>query len=233
LTPVKFNPLRTSYNVVLFFDRPIVDWIGVVPRFFDMIFQTVGTKIPVNAKEFSAASHGNLGEINVRYNIFGGPSSFTLHVDRLAADFPTLLPGDYALVRDLLNTVHDAFSATFPNTAVKRLESNNGEHLEILPPASVEAVLAPYRMASVDDIFKGEAINQPGLKFTLKGSVRAWQYGILMEQSLLHVGALFTLHNLRIEDLTHLQTFEEKIAFGSRIEQMCLKALGLERADAA
>jgi hypothetical protein len=228
---VRFKPLRTTYNVALFFERPILDWMGVVPRFFDMIFRTVGTKIPVNAKEFSATPHANLGEVNVRYNVFGGPSSFTLYVDRLAADFPTLLPGDYALVRDLLSTVHDAFAAAFPNVVAKRLESNNGEHLEILPPASVDAFLAPYRLAGVDEVFKAEAVNQPALKFTLKGSISAWQSGILVEQSLLHVGALFALHNLRIDDLTRLQNFEEKVAFGSRIEQMTFNALGLERAD--
>jgi hypothetical protein len=230
---IKFKPMRTSYNVALFFDRPIVDWVGVVPRFFDMIFRTVGAKIPVNAKEFFAASHANLGEINGRYNVYGGPSSFILYADRLAADFPSLLPGDYPLVRDLLSTVHDAFAETFPNTVVKTLESNNGEHLEILPPASVEAFLAPHRLPGVDDAFKAEAINRPGLKFTLKGAARAWQYGVLIEQSLLHVGALFAHYNLKIEDLTHLQTFEEKIAFGSRIEQMTFNALGLERADGA
>jgi hypothetical protein len=134
---VKFKPLRTTYNVALFFEQPIFDWSGVVTRFFEMIFRTVGTKIPVNAKEFSAGSHANFGEINGRYNIFGGPSSFTLYADRLTADFPTLLPGDYALVRDLLGTMHGALAVTFPNVVAKRLESSNGEHLEILPPASV------------------------------------------------------------------------------------------------
>jgi hypothetical protein len=229
----KFKPLRTTYNVAIFFEHPIVDWVGVFAHFFEMIFRTVGTKIPVNAKEFSAASHANLAEINGRYSIFGGPSSFTLYADRLAADFPTLLPGDYALVRDLLATVHDGFAATFPNSVMKRLESSNGEHLEILPPASVEAFLAPHRLTVVDDLFEAEAINQPGLKFTLKGSMHAWQYGILVEQSVLHAGALFAHHYLKLDDLTHLRTFEEKIAFGSRIELMTFKALGLERVDGA
>jgi hypothetical protein len=228
---VKFRPLQTTYNVALFFDRPIVDWIGIVPRFFDMIVQKVGAKIPVHAKELSAASHSNLGEINGRYNIFGGPSSFTLFADRLAGDFPSLLPGDYHLVRDLLGTVHDAFATTFPNIISKRLESNNSEHLEVLPPASVEGFLGPHRLSSIEDAFKAEAINQPGIKFTLKGSTSAWQYSVLMEQSVLNVGALFVLHTLSIQDLARLRTFEEKIAFGSHIEQMALKALGLERAD--
>jgi hypothetical protein len=229
--PVKFKSLRTNFNVALFFERPIVDWVGVVPRFFDMIIQTVGTKIPVNVKEFSAASHANLGEINGRYNIFGGPSSFTLYADRLVGDFPSLVPGDYSLVRLLLSTAHDAFSGTFPNVVGNRLESNNGEHLEILPPASVEGFLGPHRLSSIEDAFKTEAINQPGIKFTLKGSTSAWQYGLLMEQSVLNVSALFVLHTLSIQDLARLRTFEEKIAFGSHIEQMALKALGLERAD--
>src|SRR5689334_3270865 len=99
---VKLRPLRFTENYQLIFDRPIFDWTGVTQNFFDVIFKQVGAKIPVHVNEFSAYASGKLNEMYARYNVYGGPSSVSLFSDRLAIDFPNLLPADIPLVGELL-----------------------------------------------------------------------------------------------------------------------------------
>src|SRR6266481_3362545 len=141
---VKYAPLRETMHVDLFFERPIFEWAGMLPKFFGMIFSKVGAKIPVSPKEFSVTDSANMGETSGRYNIYGGASSISIFVDRLAADFPLLAPSEYALVRVLLKTVHDEFISEFPNCPVSRVEYSSGDHIEILAPHTVKEFLGRY-----------------------------------------------------------------------------------------
>jgi hypothetical protein len=182
----KYRPLRSTDRTELFFQRPIFDWTGVVPKFFGMIFTQVGAKIPVNPKEFLAVQSANVGEVQIRYSVYGGPSSISMFADRLCLDFPVLIPSDYRLVRDLLKTVHDGFVSEFPDYPISRVERTSGDHIEILPPNTVKAFLAQRRFPNLDEAFKTEAIIEPAIKFSAKGTMQPWEYAVTAEQSLLH-----------------------------------------------
>jgi hypothetical protein len=227
----KYRPLRSTDRTELFFERPIFDWTGVVPKFFGMIFARVGAKIPVNPKEFSAVQSANVGEVQIRYNVYGGPSSISMFADRLCADFPVLTPSDYPLVRDLLKTVHDGFASEFPNCPISRIEHSSWDHIEILPPHTVKAFLAQHRFPRLDETFKTEAITEPGIKFSVKGTMQPWEYAVMAEQSLFHAAALFVSHTLKLHDVSKVPTFEDKVALAFHVEELTLKALGLERTD--
>jgi hypothetical protein len=227
----KYRSLRETLHVQLFFQRPIFDWTGVIPKFFNMIFTAVGAKIPVNPKEFSAVASSNAGEVQGRYNVYGGPSTISIYADRLSAEFPVLTPGDYPLVRTLLETVHDGFMSEFGDVPVGRVEYSSADHIEILPPHTVKEFLATHRCLAIEDTFKDEAVYQPAIKFSLKGTAQQWEYSLLAEQSLLHAAALFVSHILILNEAAKLPTFQDKVTLGYHVEQMALKALKLERAD--
>ena len=231
MDPVKYRPLRSTQQVELFFERPIFDWTGVMPKFFGMIFTGVGAKIPVNSKEFSAVTSANVGEVQGRYNIYGGPSSISIFADRLSIDFPVLSTSDYPLVIDLLKTIHDGFASEFSNYPVRRMQSSSTDHIELLPPNTVTEFLARHRLPSLGETFGAEAIIEPGIKFSVKGTTVAWEYAVTAEQSLFHAAALFVTHTLKLNDITKLPTFEDKVALGIHVEGLTLKALGLERTD--
>jgi hypothetical protein len=148
-------------------------------------------------------------------------------------DFPVLSPGDDPLARELLKTVHDGFASEFPNYPFSRVESSSMDHMEVLPPHTVKEFLAQHRVPSLDEMFKAEAITEPAIKFSLKGTTQAWEYTVMAEQSLLHAAALFVSHILKLNDLSKLPTFEDKVALGIHVEELTLKALRLERADVA
>jgi hypothetical protein len=228
---IKYRPLRSTQKMEFFFERPIFDWTGVMPKFFSMIFTAVGAKIPVNSKEFSALLSTNVGEVQGRYNIYGGASSISIFADRLSADFPVLTPTDYPLVRDLLKMIHDSFASEFPDCPISRAVSSSMDHIEILPPATVKEFLGRHRLPSLDEAFRAEAITEPAFKFGVKGTTQAWEYAVTAEQSLFHAAALFVTNVLKLNDVTKLPTFEDKVALSMHIEELTLKALGLERVD--
>jgi hypothetical protein len=227
---VKYKPLRSAHNYQLFFERPIFDWVGVMPKFFAMIFKDVGAKIPVTVKEFSVSQTSNWGEVQARYSIYGGPSSISLFADKLSADFPILTPLDYGLVRDLMKTVHDGFTAEFRQCVFGRVEVVYNEHLEVLPPHTVKEFLEQHRISAIGNEFGTHGIIEPALRFSVKGTTGAWEYSVMAEQSLIHASALFLSHSLKLNDAIKLPTFEEKVALGIRVEQLALKGLGLEPA---
>jgi hypothetical protein len=227
----KYRSLRETLHVQLFFHRPIFDWTGVIPKFFKMIFTVVGAKIPVHPKEFSAVASNNAGEVQGRYNVYGGASAISIFADRLSADFPLLTPVDYPLVRTLLETVHDSFTSEFSDVPVAKVEYSSADHIEILLPHTVKEFLDAHRCLAIEDAFKDEAVYQPGIKFSLKGTTQPWEYSVLAEQSLLHAAGLFVSHSLVLNDVAKLPTFREKVELGYHVEQMALKALKLERAD--
>jgi hypothetical protein len=231
---VRIRPLRNAYSVNLYFASPIFDWANLVPRFFEVIYASLGTQIPVTLNELSTPARSNAGECIARYNVFGGPSSISLYLDRVAADFPALNPGDYPLVQLLLRTVHDGLATNFPNLVAKRLESASSEHVEVLPPGTAGEILQPYCIASVEEDFKPNAINEPGIKFTLKSvTAPSWQYAILIEKSILHAGGLFISQQLKLGELDTLSSFEQKVMFGTNLEHRLLGSLGLEREHVA
>jgi hypothetical protein len=229
----QYKSLRESLHVQLYFQQPIFDWTGIIPKFFKMINRAVGAKIPVNPKEFSTMVSNNVGEVEGRYSVFGGASKISIFSDRLAAEFPLVTPVDYPLVRTLLETVHDGFMHEFPDLIVGRVERTSADHLEILLPHTVTEFLASHGCLAIKETFKDEAIYQPGIKFSLKGTTRQWQYSVLAEQSLLHAAALFVSHTLILSDAPTLPTFQDKVELEIHIVQMALKALKLERADAS
>jgi hypothetical protein len=229
---VKLQPLRFTLNIQIVFDRPIFDWTGVMQKFFDMIFRSVGARIPVVMNEFSAYAPGRVSEMYARYNVYGGPSSVSLFADKLIIDFPNLLPGDISLVRELLKIVHDGFAAEFTQASYSRVDVQSGSHLEVLAPDTVKQFLSQYRIESVENTFGAAgAVTEPAIRFAAKSSKPQWTYALMIEQSLMHAAALFLYTNLSLTDAAALPTFEEEIGLVAYVGGLALKAFGVEQTD--
>jgi hypothetical protein len=229
---VKLQPLRFMQNIQLIFDRPIFDWTGLMQKFFDMVFRSVGARIPVVVNEFSTYAPGRVSEMYARYNVYGGPSSVSLFADKLSFDFPNLLPTDIPLVRELLKIVHDGFTAEFTQVSYSRVDMQGGSHLEVLAPDTVKDFLAHYQIKSVEKTF-GEvgAVTEPAIRFSAKSSNPPWTYALMVEQSLLHAAALYVYANLSLTDAATVPTFEEKMRLAAHVGGLALKAFGAEQAD--
>ena len=229
---MKLQPLRFALNIQLMFERPIFDWTGVIQKFFDMIFRSVGARIPVVVNEFSAYAPTKVGEMYARYNVYGGPSSVSLFADKLLIDFPNLLPADIPLVRELLKIVHDSFAAEFTQASYSRVDVQSGSHLEVLAPDTVKQFLSRYKIESVETTFgEAGAVTEPAIRFAAKSSSPPWTYALMVEQSLMHAAALFLYTNLSLTDAAALPTFEEKMILAAYVGGLALKALGVEQTD--
>jgi hypothetical protein len=232
VVPVKFRPLQFAQNIQLTFVRPILDWDGLMPKYFNMILTSVGDRIPVLASQFSASVPGKISDTYARYNIYGGASSITLFPEKLVFDFPQLLPPDIPLVRDLLRIVHDAFAADFSQAIYGRVDLQISEHIELLPPSTVAGFLAPYQIKNVAKAFaEVEAVVEPAIRFAAKNSKPPRTYATMAEQSLLNAAALYVWETISLTDATAVPTFDDKFKLVAQIGALALKAFNLEHSD--
>jgi hypothetical protein len=125
----KYKSLRETLRIEAIFSRPILEWERTSARFYSMIYEALAAKIPVNVGDFSVQPGTILSEVRARYGIYGGATSVTLHANKIVFDFPSLIPSDMPIVREVLSSVHDAFPKAFPELDYKTMEVQSYEHL--------------------------------------------------------------------------------------------------------
>lgn len=231
---IKFQPLQFAQNIQLTFVRPILNWDGLMPKYFDMIFTSVGARVPVLVGQFSASVPSKVSDIYARYNIYGGASSITLFPEKLVFDFPQLLPPDMPLVRDLLRIVHDTFATDFPQATYERIDMQASSHVELLPPDTVTEFLAPHLIKSLGHTFaEMEAVVAPAIRFSAKSSKPPWTCTMMIEQSLMNVAALYIWETISMTQASAVPTFDDKFQLFAHIGAQAMKAFNLEHVDVA
>jgi hypothetical protein len=229
---IKFRPLFYTENVQLSFERPIINWTEVAPKYFDVILTSVGARIPVLVNQFSTSMTGRVSDFFARYSVYGGGSSITLFPDKLVFDFPQLNPSDLPLVSELLRIVHDAFRAEFSQATYSRIDIQTGDHLELMPPSTVAEFLNRYRIKGVDEVFvQTEAIVEPAVRFSAKSSNPPWSCTLMVEQSLMNAAAIFLWENISLTDAGSVGSFDDKFRIAANVGRLTLKALNLESID--
>jgi hypothetical protein len=229
----KCKPLRTNFHCQLPFKRPILEFTNAPARFFSMIYDCLAGKIQVNASDFSA-HHGNmLGDVLARYNIFGGVTSVTILADRLAFDFPNLLPNDFLVAIQIIEAAHDAFPKAFPELDYERADVQTHEHLDVMHETKVKELLAPYEIKSVAAVFgKGRVVQWPAAKSELISEDQRWQCTCTIERSLLKPTAVFVALATSLRKLTPGGPFSQKAELAREVWRSCLAVFGLEIDDA-
>jgi hypothetical protein len=230
----KFKPLRTGFRADALFTRPILDWEHVSSRFFAMVHDALAGKTNPSVADFSVnPAAAVLGEARARYRLFGGATSISIQADRLAFDFPNLLPAEYPIVFDVIAAIHDAFPKSFPELAYERVEAQSVDHLDLVENGAVERFLGRYEIATTDNAFPSPVVMQPGLKFTVVAQDQSWQCALLAERSLLSATALFVSLNMSIRALSDAPSYSDKMARITAVTNSVLGFIGLESVDAA
>lgn len=230
----KCKPLRTNFHCQLPFKRPILEFTNTPGRFFSMMYHCLAGEIQVNTSDFSVRTGNTLGEAQAKYNIFGGVTSVTMHPDRLAFDFPNLIPNDFPLVRQIIEAAHDAFPKEFAELDYERAEMQTHEHLDVMHETKVQELLAPYEIKSVSAVFgKGRVVQLPAAKSELISEDQRWQCTCTIERSLLKPTAVFVALMTSLRKLTPQGPFIEKAELARQVSRSCLAVFGLEVDDAA
>jgi hypothetical protein len=229
----KFTPLRSGFRADALFTRPILDWEHVSSRFFAMVHDALAGKTNPSVADFSVNPASVLGEARARYRLFGGATSISIQADRLAFDFPNLLPADYPIVFDVIAAIHDAFPKSFPELKCERVEAQSVDHLDLVENGAVERFLGRYEIATTDNAFPSPVVMQPGLKFTVVAEDQSWQCTLLAERSLLSATALFVTLNMSIGALSDVPSYSDKMARITAVTNSVLRFIGLESVDAA
>jgi hypothetical protein len=199
-----------------------------------MMYDCLAGKIQVNASEFLYRGGTTLGELLAKYSIFGGATSITIHTDRLAFDFPNLLPNDFPVVMQIIEAAHDAFPHAFSELNYERADIETHEHLDVMHEAKVQELLAPYEIKSVSAVFgEGRVVQRPAAKFELISEDQRWQCTCTIERSLLKPTAVFVALATSLRKLTPKSPFYEKAGLAREVSRSCLAVFGLEVDDAA
>jgi hypothetical protein len=230
----KSKLLRTNFHCQLPFKRPMLEFANTPARFFSMMYDCLAGKIQVNVSEFSARSGNTLGEVQAKYNIFGGVTSVTMHPERLAFDFPNLVPNELPVMTQIIEATHDAFPKVFPELDYERADIQTYEHLDVMHATKVQELLALYEIKSVSAVFgKGRVIQWPAAKSELISEDQRWQCTCTIERSMLQPTAVFVALVTSLRKLTPQGPFVEKAALAREVSRSCLALFGLEIDDAA
>jgi hypothetical protein len=231
---IKSKSLRTNVHCQLPFKRPILEFGNTPGRFFSMMYDCLAGKIQVNTSDFSVRTGNTLGEVQAKYNVFGGITSVSMHADRLVFDFPNLVPNDFPVVRQIIEATHDAFPKVFAELDYERADIQSSEHLEVMHETNVQELLARYEMKSVSAVFgKGRVVQWPAAKFELISEDQRWQCTCTIERSLLKATAVFVALVISLRKLTSQSPFVEKATLVQEVSRSCLAVFGLETDDVA
>jgi hypothetical protein len=199
-----------------------------------MICDALGSRLNIQTGELSMSAGNSFGEVRARYSIYGGNTSVTLMSDKLAFDFPGLLPVDLPLVYEILGTVHDKFPVAFPEIGQPRMEVQDYAHLDLGTVEAVQALLNKFQIHSVGPSFSPMLIiSRPSAKFTVVAEDGSWQCESSIEQSQLISSGLFMSVKMIFHKLPLGLPFLEKAATVQDITKRCLAAVGLESENAS
>lgn len=235
MTKFKYKLLRENLHVQLYFKQPVFTWQQLPVRFFEMIYDALGARLNIQPSELSIQPTHSLGEACARYTVYGGPTSVSLMADRIAFDFPNLLPSDLPVVYEIMGAVHDTFPKSFPEIEEGRIEVQDYAHLDIGTQEAVQTFLNGFRIPMVEQVFGTDlpVVNTPALKFSVVSEDAGWKSVVAVEQSQLSSAALFGSIGTTLVKFPPNKTYLEKAAIVQGITARCLAALNLEIENAA
>ena len=233
MSVIRYKSLRDSIHVQLLLTQPILDWFGVPARFFGMIHSAFRGKLPINPADFSITHGTLLSEFRAKYSLYGGATSVSLLTDRLAFDFPNLLPSDYSVATDVLATVHDAFPKALADLSYDRIEVQSNEHIDVSDNETVVRFLDKFKTTGLQSYFDAPVVQQPTCKFNVTAQDQSWQCGLALEPSLLSHTALFMVVTVSIRNVNPSSSFLDKQTQVRGLIRSMVASVGLENSNGA
>jgi hypothetical protein len=228
-----YKSLRDSVHVQLMFKQPILDWTGISSRFFGMLYNALRGKLPINLSDFSLVTGTLVSDIRAKYSLYGGATSVALLADRLAFDFPNLLPPDYPVAIDVMATIHDALPKAFSEHIYDRIEFQSHKHVDLFNNEAVAEFLEQFETRGLESHFDVPVVQQPSCKFAVAAQDKSWQCSLTIEPSLLVSTALFLAITVSIRTASPLTPFFEKQTQVRELVHSLVGSVGLESADAS
>ena len=227
----KYRTLRASARIEVLFSRPILDWTGVPGRFNVMVYDALSGKVVVNAAELAVYGSAVLGEVYAKYSIYGGATSVALYADKLAFDFPNLVPSDYTVVAQVVSSIHDGFPIAFPELSYSRMSVNSYEHVDLGEAGLVDAFLNRFRIPDAEMSFQSAVVVHPGVRFRAISQDRKWECDFSVERSAMSATGVFSALTVKLNNLDPALSFVEKFKAMRTAATSCYAAVGLENAN--
>ena len=221
-------PIRSDVLLNLHFQRPLLDWQPVSRRFFSMLYDGLTPKYNISPSDLSVFPGNNLGEIFVRFSLFGGGSNISLFANRLSIEFSNLTEVDNPIAIDVVSLIHDAFNREFTDVEPAYLEYRAFDHYNIVGE-EISAVFfddfIPAKLA--ENVQKFKILIEPGIQFRIVDAEHNATATCLAERSVLAPSGIFLSISVNIGQVARWPTFEQKQKRISELAKQCLDALNL------
>ena len=223
--------LRSERVKIIFnaaFAPPIFQRGEIPARFFDLIYSSLTPEFTVDSNDLQVLHGNSLGDAVVKYNIFGGNSTISMSSDKLFAEFPMALPGDYQIIEQLLYAIGAGFCEKFPDSQIIQVQASGYEHASVVSGGTVNEYLAQFEIPTLNSRFrKLGASYTPGARFSILGDKAAWQVFCTIEQSLYLADGLFLNYDVTLKGINTGETLDMQMKRVKTIMEECASALEL------
>jgi hypothetical protein len=226
----KYKVLRENLHVDWFFQKPILNWVQVPSRFFEMLYEQFRDLLNPQLAEMSVnASAVIMSEVRAIYRIYGGNSTATLHSDRLNLSVPGAQPFELALVNQIMAGLHDAFKSKFPEIETGRIEVASYGHLDLGDVAAVNEFLNRFSIPKNEaSLAVPPVLLRPSVRYTAIAEGGEWQGTVQAEHSIQSSTAIFVSMNMSFFKMPPELPFVEKAAVVQSATARCLRMIDLE-----
>ncbi len=225
---VKLRSERVTIILNAVFDPPIFQRSEIPARFYDLIYSSLTPEFTVDLNDLQVLHGNSLGDAVVKYKIFGGNSMISMSSDKLFAEFPMALPGDYQIIERLLYAIGAGFCEKFPNSKITQVQVSGHEHASVVSGSTAREYLAQFEIPAVNSRFHElGASYTPGARFMISGNKAAWQALCSLEQSLYLADGLFLTYDVTLKEVVPGETLDVQMKRVKNITEECASALEL------
>ena len=227
LEMTKLKSERISINLDAVFAPPIFQRNEIPHRFFDLVYSSLTPNFTVDPNDLEVLPGNKLGDVVVKYKIFGGNSSISMSPDKLSAQFPSALHDDFKIIKQLLNKIGTGFSEKFMESNFCQMQVSLFEHAKVVSGGSASKYLAQFEIPAVKSRFSKLGISyKPEAKFIIFKA--DWQAHCSIEQSLLLADGLFLNYDVTMNNLIQGKTIDQQMELVEDIMKECASALELD-----
>ena len=225
---VKLISERVTIILNAVFTPPIFQRGEIPARFFDLVYSALTPEFTVDSNDLQVLHGNTLGDVVVKYKIFGGNSTISMSADKLSAEFPMALPGDYQIIEQLLYGIGTGFSEKFPELRIIQVQTSGHEHASVVTGGTASEYLARFEIPAVNSRFRElDASYIPGARFMVLGDKAAWQALCSIEQSLYLADGLFLNYDVTLKNINQDETLDMHMKQVKKIMEKCASALDL------
>jgi hypothetical protein len=224
--------INASLLIRLPFKRPILNWQPAQSKFFEMIYGALTPNISVSASHFSVSGDNNLGNVNAKYNVFGGAWSIKLSSELLEFELPQVTDDSNETLNTILLAVHDALPRDFPEIIYDIVDTRAFLHGELLGDVSTSDFLKRHQVEDFENSFGkfGMHLSDSTVRFEVRAADLSWLCRFSAEKSQQRQiqNGLFLDIQTVIGNAQEHASFVQKSQRIQELRTACLQVVGLQ-----